>query len=132
MAKKVLIVEDEPGYQELLAFLLKGYDVELVASAEAAVEKLERERFELIVSDVQLLGASGLCLLDALKERNQKIPIVFCTVYADPEIRDRALADGAAGYLNKPFDQKIFAGLVRTALHGDPQGPPPPAMAATA
>lgn len=124
MAKRILIVEDEPGYQELLAYLLREHELHLCASVEEAIPLIQIGGLDLIISDVNLLGMSGLSLLETAKGASRAVPIMFCTTYAEPEMRKQALAAGAAAFLDKPLDERAFLGVVRSLL----QETPPPVM----
>jgi CheY-like chemotaxis protein len=72
-----------------------------------------------VILDVLMPGLSGLEVQRRLA--GSGIPVVFITAHDDIGVREQALANGAAGYLRKPFDDKLFVRAVRSALERSPQ-----------
>jgi two-component system NtrC family response regulator len=103
---RILVVDDEAPQRELLAgFLVKqGYEVVPAASGAEALERLERETFDLILTDHRMPQMSGLDLLKAAREVNPEIPIVVMTAYGSVEQAVAAMKAGAYDYLGKPID----------------------------
>ncbi|OGD24614.1 MAG: hypothetical protein A2Y56_11290 [Candidatus Aminicenantes bacterium RBG_13_63_10] len=83
MKKKILVVEDEKAlcllYKEVLTE--DGYDVTTVPGAEAALEAMAKERFDLIVTDIRMPGPSGIDLVTRVLCRQPDIPIIINTAY---------------------------------------------------
>lgn len=101
----VLVVEDDAGLREALADTLElnGYAVRLCANAEEALRVMEQGLPGLLLSDVQMPGADGHALLQAVKGRHPEVPVVLMTAYGQIEKAVQAMQDGAADYLPKPF-----------------------------
>ena len=119
MLKKILVVEDDPGYQDLIETILCPiYDVTLVASAEVAFDKLDKERFDLIITDINLLGMTGFEVLARIKNAGleQVIPVIMCSGHSEPLTRERAMKSGAAGFVTKPYPAGNIISLVRVLL----------------
>ena len=118
MAKKILIFEDDPGYQELLKALLGEYDLSVCASVEEASKHFGSGLFDLILCDINLLGMSGFELLQQMRDSglSEKIPFIFCSSQSDPGTKERAMVLGATGFVAKPFDADALTALVRSLL----------------
>lgn len=83
MKKKILIVEDEKTlcllYEEELS--REGYDITAVTDAEAALAKLARDRFDLIVTDIRMPGKNGIELITQIMGLRKDIPIIINSAY---------------------------------------------------
>jgi DNA-binding response OmpR family regulator len=117
---RVLIVEDDAGMRGLMAkhFRRRGYEVE---QAEAAEEVLGRfgvndGRYDVVVTDVHLPGESGVDMARRIRAMRPEQQVVFMTGDADASIAQRALRDGAAGYLVKPFEFSELDAVVNHAV----------------
>lgn len=110
----VLVVEDDASLREALADTLElnGYAVRLSGSAEEALEAMERDLPGLLLSDVQMPGADGHALLQAVKARHPELPVVLMTAYGQIEKAVQAMQDGAADYLPKPFEPDRLLAVV--------------------
>lgn len=113
---RVLVVEDNPANQQLVAALLRrrGCEVVLADSAEGAKTVLATERPDAILMDLQLPDQDGLSLTRELlqQEGTRGIPIIALTAHAMRGDEETALAAGCAGYLTKPIDTRTFADVV--------------------
>ena len=110
--KNILLVEDNDVNRRLAGFLLRsqGYQVREATTAQAAFEMVDKDRFDLIVMDIQLPGIDGLEATRKLKEQptTADIPVIAVTSYAMKGDREKALAAGCAGYVTKPIDKNTF------------------------
>ncbi|MHB2026244.1 MAG: response regulator transcription factor [Elusimicrobiota bacterium] len=115
---KIIVFEDDPGYQELLRVLLADYEVSVCASVEEASNHFGSGVFDLILCDINLLGMSGFELLQQMRDSGltEKIPFIFCSSQSDPATKERALEMGAAGFVAKPFDADALLSLVRAIV----------------
>lgn len=115
-AGHVLIVEDEAHMARFLRAALThaAFDSTVLASGEAALQRLAQQSFDLILLDIRLPGMSGLEVCRRLKAdpRLRHIPIIFVTTYHDHQMRAQAFALGAAEYLTKPFQVQHLLGCV--------------------
>ena len=104
--KKILIVEDESGLREgmVTAFQDRGWRVVAAATAEQAFETLEREVFDIIVTDFKMPGANGLEVIKRTKMLNEGTLVLMMTAYATVESAVEAMKAGAYDYVLKPFD----------------------------
>ena len=121
MSAKVLIVEDEKHLADGLRFNLEaeGYSVETVGDGEAALALLtseSEERFAAVVLDVMLPGIDGFAVADALRRKEQFVPILMLTARNRPEDVLRGFESGADDYLPKPFELAILVARLRGLL----------------
>ena len=106
----LLLVEDDPTDQRLLRVALRGspLEVDVAAEAESAIAYLTRmkRRPLLVLSDIHLPGLSGWDLLAWVRARPEldRLPVLLWTSLPNPEGKERALRQGAAGYVGKPRD----------------------------
>jgi two-component system phosphate regulon response regulator PhoB len=116
----ILIVEDEPAIQELVAVNLKhaGFPVVRAGSAEEAESAIRDALPDLIVLDWMLPGQSGLALARKLRagERTRELPIIMLTARVHEEDKVQGLEAGADDYLTKPFSPKELVARVRAVL----------------
>jgi two-component system, response regulator FlrC len=111
---KLLVVEDDAGLREALidTLLLAGYDCQEVDSAESALIELGKSTFDLVVSDIQMGGMSGLTLLQNIKSKYPETPVLLMTAYATIDDAVKAIRDGAIDYLAKPFSPEVLLNQV--------------------
>jgi two-component system response regulator RegX3 len=114
---KILLVDDEPAIRDSVGYMLRsnGFGVETAASGEAALDALERERFDVMLLDVRLPRLSGVELCRRVRAASD-IPILMLTA-ADAEVdRVVGLEAGADDYVTKPFSTAELLSRVRAIL----------------
>ncbi len=104
--KTILIVDDEETIRSTLALVLEeeGFHCLLAKDAETALQIIEENPIDLLITDLCLPHVDGLQLLKLFKKRSPDIVVVVITNYSDAETAERALSLGAAEYLLKPLD----------------------------
>ncbi len=116
----VLVVDDEPEVLGEVAATLNqaGYECHCCGTAQDAQEFTEGSTPDLIISDINLNGHSGLKMCEAIKEnpRLADVPIMFLSGAQIPDIIRRSHAVGGTYYLRKPFDPSVLLELVDKAL----------------
>ena len=102
---RVLVVDDERSMRELLSITLRqaGYDVTLADGGGPAIERLAREPFDLVVTDLRMQETDGMAVLRAALERAPETVVVVVTAYASTETAVEAMKLGAYDYVTKPF-----------------------------
>ncbi len=115
---RILVVDDERSMRELLAIVLRreGYDVLLAENGRAAIEALERERVDILISDIKMPDLSGVEVLRAAKRIDQNILGIMITAFASTETAVEAMRLGACDYLSKPFDVDLLKMKVREKI----------------
>ena len=120
MGATILVVEDEPQIQELLAINLQhaGHQVVRASSAEEAEAAIREELPDLVILDWMLPGESGISLAKRLRgaERTQNLPIIMLTARAMEHDKVSGLEAGADDYLTKPFSPKELAARIQAVL----------------
>jgi two-component system cell cycle response regulator len=103
--KKILIVDDDPSLAEVLSqtFLNAKYLVCVAHDATEAYNKISEFEPDLILTDLELPGMSGLELLSRLRQNENYVTVVFISGNADSRIATEALRAGADDYIRKPF-----------------------------
>ncbi|NQY35404.1 MAG: sigma-54-dependent Fis family transcriptional regulator [Alteromonadaceae bacterium] len=111
---KILVVEDDAGLREALVdtLLLAGYQCCEADSGEAALLLLKNKKIDLVVSDVQMGGMSGLTLLKSIKNFNTNLPVLIMTAYGTIDDAVTAMRNGACNYMAKPFAPQVLLNMV--------------------
>ena len=114
----VWIIDDDRSIRWVLEKALLREDIPCMtfSSASDALRELERSQPSAVLSDIRMPGVSGLELLQALRERLPKVPVIVMTAYSDLDSAVAAFQGGAFEYLPKPFDVDQALDLVRRAL----------------
>ncbi len=115
---RILVVDDEPSMRELLAIVLRreGYEVLLAENGRAAINLLEREPVDLLISDIKMPDLSGVDVLRAAKKIDQDILGIMITAFASTDTAVEAMRLGACDYLSKPFDIDLLKMKVREKI----------------
>ncbi|HZA13850.1 MAG TPA: response regulator, partial [Myxococcaceae bacterium] len=116
---RVLVVDDDDAVRGVLQMLLsrKGHLHQVVQTGEAGVDAISAQRFDLVITDKNLPGISGLDVLREVKRRSPDTDVILMTGYASMDSAIEALNHGAAGYLEKPFDHvRIVADKIDAIL----------------
>lgn len=117
---RILLVEDEPGIQELIRVTLEreGYRLRCAASVEAAEAILRTWQPQLLILDWMLPGESGVAWCQQLRrsKENPHIPVIVLTARGEEADRVRGLDAGADDYVSKPFSPRELLARVRALL----------------
>jgi DNA-binding NtrC family response regulator len=115
---KILLVDDETGILDTLQILFRreGFDVAVANSGRSALESLERERPDLVLSDIRMPGADGLEVLSRAREVDPELPVILMTAQASLQSAMRAVNEGAYYYLQKPFANDELLAICRRAV----------------
>jgi len=120
MAANILLVEDEPGIQELLKLNLgqAGHSVTVAPDAEQALRALQHALPDVILLDWMLPGMSGLGLCQRLRTdtRYKDVPIIMLTARGDERDKVAGLDCGADDYLTKPFSPRELVSRIKAVL----------------
>jgi len=110
MNATVVLIEDNERNRYLTTFLLKkyGYQVFEAVDGPSGIELVRQIKPDLILLDIQLPGMDGYAIAQELTRNLVDIPIVAVTSYAMAGDRERILAAGCAGYIEKPINPETF------------------------
>jgi DNA-binding response OmpR family regulator len=125
MARRILVVEDEPGIIDFLERGLRthGYEVITATDGEAGIQRALEEPVDLVVLDMMLPRRSGLEVLAAVRSAKPALPVIVLTARGDVEDRIAGLDAGAMDYLTKPFSLSELAARIRAHLRVAAQAP---------
>ena len=115
---RILIVDDERSMREMLAILLRreGYELAVAESGREAIELLEREPFDLIVSDVRMPDVSGVDVIRTARAINPSIITIMMTAFGSRELIDEVERLGVNDYVEKPFNVEVVKFRIRKEL----------------
>jgi DNA-binding response OmpR family regulator len=107
---RILVVDDEPDFVELLQEFLtaKGYEVISATDGEQAIRKVKEDRPHLILLDVRMPRMNGLEVLKQVREIDHEVGVIMVTAANEEETGRQALALGAFDYIVKPVDFKYL------------------------
>jgi len=134
--RRILLAEDNEVNQKLAVRLLekRGYAVTVASNGREALAALDRERFDLVLMDVQMPEMGGFEATAAIRAREQgsssHLPIVAMTAHAMKGDRERCLEEGMDGYVTKPIQPQILFDAIEALLPAAPVGEPDPIAAA--
>jgi two-component system response regulator PilR (NtrC family) len=117
MKGRILVVDDEKGQREILHAILNrdGYDVAEVAGAREALEMLEKEEYDIVLTDLKMRGLSGMDLLETILDENPNQCIVLMTAHGTIDSAVEAMKKGAFDYLEKPLERDNLLLVLRRA-----------------
>jgi two-component system, LuxR family, response regulator FixJ len=115
----VHVIDDDQAVRQSIEFLLRtaGMMARTYESASAFLNALPTIESGCIVTDVRMPGISGIDLLRRLGEMQVKMPVIVITGHGDVPLAVEAMKVGAVDFLEKPFDDELLLGSVRTALN---------------
>jgi len=102
---KVLVIDDEPGVRDLISEALSLSGITAVSAADGleALSFLRREKFDLLILDINMPKLDGLALLEKLRSEGMSVPVLMLSARADKADINQGLRIGADDYLTKPF-----------------------------
>lgn len=116
MAKILLIEDDVPFCKLLEKFLIKkSFEVVTAFSASEAKAKIKVTDFDLIITDLRLPDCDGIQLMSEIKTTHPNIPVLLMTGYSDVSTAVKAIKNGAADYISKPFNpEEVLLVITKT------------------
>lgn len=124
MTKRILLIEDNEQNRYLATFLLErhGYRVEMAVDGRSGVDAATTAPPDLILLDIQLPGMDGHAVARTLRRvpALARVPIIAVTSYAMVGDREKVLAAGCDGYIEKPIDPDTFVATIE-AMAGLPR-----------
>ncbi|MGD9038680.1 MAG: sigma-54 dependent transcriptional regulator, partial [Desulfobacteraceae bacterium] len=116
--ESILVVDDERSMREFLDIMLtkEGYLVSFAESGEEACELLEKQGFDLLITDIRMKDVDGIAVLKRAKELRPETVVVMISAFATAETAVEAMREGAYDYIPKPFKVREFKRIVKDAL----------------
>jgi DNA-binding NtrC family response regulator len=114
----VLVVDDEMGFRELCQDLLSdsGYEVAAVENGAVALERLAKEPFQLVLTDINMPVLDGLSFLKSAKLKHPQVEVILMTAFGGLQTALEALRLGAYDYITKPFTREGLLATVGRCL----------------
>jgi CheY-like chemotaxis protein len=118
LRNKVLVVDDDPVVGRSFDRVLseKGYVVSTALDGQEALNKLGREEYDVVFTDIKMPGMDGLEVANRIKERRPWLPVVIITGYGTAANEARAAAAGVSGFMRKPLSPEMIEDGARRAL----------------
>lgn len=116
---RILVVDDDRNMAEVIAIMLQyelGCDVITTFSGYDAMAKLRDGNIGLVITDLKMPGMDGFALIELMRQRGLRIPIIVITAFHTPQEQERAEQLGVLAYLTRPFDNDALKDLVRKVL----------------
>jgi two-component system OmpR family response regulator len=115
---KVLVIDDEPGVRDLISEALSLSEITAVQAVDGleALSFLRRERFDLLILDINMPKLDGLALLEKLRTEGMSVPVLMLSARADKSDINQGLRIGADDYLTKPFSIEELVLRVKAIL----------------
>ena len=112
-ASRILVVDDEPDFRQLVANALPALTVVEAGNGREALEAIAEKTPDLVITDIKMPEMDGLALLEALRSQHPELPVLAVSGYMSPgELQDR----GFDGVIHKPLKLRTFKNLVQKAL----------------
>ena len=120
MKKKILLVDDNPQFRSVIAEILKiedeNYSVSLSDNGISALKLLEIEQFDILVTDINMPHMDGIALFHKAKVLYPQLPVIFISGFVQNSLSEQLLSEGAFHVFKKPFDLKLFQGVIKHGL----------------
>ncbi|MGC1423403.1 MAG: HD domain-containing phosphohydrolase [Terracidiphilus sp.] len=115
---RILVVDDEAHVRSMIAATLErqGYKVQLASGGREALEAIDQDTFELILTDIVMQEGNGLALLERIHGQNPNLPVIMVTAIHDISVAIDSMRRGAYDYLLKPFEREHLVATVQRAL----------------
>ncbi len=114
----IVLADDDAELLKLLSIRLsgKGFRVSAVESGERALTLVERDRPDLVITDLRMGGMDGMALFEAIRNQDPSLPVIILTAHATVPDAVEAVHRGVFGYLTKPYDARTLMMQVERAL----------------
>jgi putative nucleotidyltransferase with HDIG domain len=111
-------VDDEAHVRSMIGATLErqGYNVQLASSGREAVDTLDRNTFELVLTDIVMQEGNGIALLELIHAQRPNVPVIMVTAIHDISVAIDSMRRGAYDYLLKPFEREHLVATVQRAL----------------
>ena len=118
MAKRILVLDDEPGFRDVMKDVLAehGYEVEATPYIASAVAQAVRRNYDLITLDLRIPGLDGLEIAQLFSRTGIQTPVLVISGYLDDSVTRELKANGISHFLDKPTDIPDLLNAVEGAM----------------
>lgn len=118
---QILVVEDDVELRDVLSDTLKmaGYSVCIAQDGRIALDVIEKEQPQLVITDIQMPRMDGQALLKHIRKRWPDLPVMIMTAYGSIEKAVEAMRVGAIDYMTKPFEAEVLVNMVGQYLQSN-------------
>jgi len=115
---RILIIDDEKGMLDLLSYELggQGYQVVTAQNGREGLERVKRDRFQLVITDVKMPGMDGVEVLQEIKKLDPDLEVIMTTGFGTIETAVAAMKKGAYDFIQKPFNLNEVTNLIEKVL----------------
>jgi two-component system NtrC family response regulator len=115
---RIAVLDDERRMVDIIGMVLRreGHEVETFSVPEEALAAIEKQRFDLLLTDLKMPGLDGVEVLRRARAADPELPVILITAHATIPTAIEAIRVGAFDYVEKPFDNTELKNLVRRAL----------------
>jgi two-component system invasion response regulator UvrY len=119
---RMLIADDHAivrrGLKDILQEAFPSAEIKEVGDAESLIQKVIKEQYDVVITDISMPGRSGLEALQQIKAYDAKLPVLILSVYPEDQYAIRVLKAGASGYLNKDLAPEELVTAINKVLSG--------------
>src|SRR4030043_437133 len=115
----LLIVDDEEVIREGMRRILsaEGYHVDTSASGRTAIEKIQEQDFDVVITDLKMPGMDGMEVLKTIKILQPEVPVIIITGYSTVDTAVEAMKNAVFDYIAKPFTSDLIIEKVQKAIN---------------
>lgn len=117
MVERVLLIDDDKDFLEVMKERLeaRGLEVGTADSAEYALERIEKELYDVVLLDLQMPGIDGIKTLKLIKEKHEALQVIMLTGHATVDKGVEAIKQGAMDFIEKPADIDVLSEKIKKA-----------------
>src|SRR3989338_7209305 len=115
---RILAVDDEQGLRDLLSYELssRGYLVVTAVDGFDAVQKVQQERFDIVISDITMPRMDGIRALEEIKKIDPDLEVIMATGFGTIETAVQSMKKGAYDFVQKPYEMEEMEAVIHRAL----------------
>ncbi len=119
LEKRILMIDDDKHMHRILQLYLKNYNIEVigVTSGRMGLHKLQQEKFDLVLTDIQMPGMDGKELIQKLREHYPDMPVLIISAYEEEQFKDEIQSLKKIQLVAKPFDQSTIIKKINSLLN---------------
>ena len=118
MERNILFVDDDPNMLKMVELFMRKskHKLSCAKNGRSALKILEKDNFDLVITDIQMPELDGLALIDEIRKVNNDIPIVIISAFGQEMVSEKALEKGAIKVLRKPFESRQLLEIIEKTI----------------